>query len=413
MRLFGLLCLLACAPVLANDADALSLADQAPITVERASDWKFFVEAAAGESVRRSDGAVNDSQRVSLDLRLDKTLSPGWRLQIADRLDMNWQNQPERQNGINTLKEAYVSWQPEADRIVDLGRINMRNGVALGYNPTDFFRAGAVRSVVSIDPASLKKNRLGSVMTRGQMLWANGSLTALYSPKLEQQRSGEAFSPDFGATNKNNRWLLSLSQRISESINPQWLVYGEEGMPPQIGFNLSALANDSTIVYVEWAGGRSRSQLSQALGSQGNTAFHNLASLGLTHTTANKLSLTLEYEFNSAALDRQQWDTLGKTTPAAYGQYRAWAQDAQELATKKAVLFYATWQDMMINNFDLTLMTRFNVADHSRLSWVEGRYHLDRTDVALQWQVNSGEARTEFGAAPQSKGWQLVTQYFF
>ena len=46
------------------------------------------------------------------------------------------------------------------------GRINVRNGAALGYNPTDFFRSGALRSVVSIDPNSLRENRLGTVMLR-------------------------------------------------------------------------------------------------------------------------------------------------------------------------------------------------------------------------------------------------------
>ena len=54
------------------------------------------------------------------------------------------------------------------DTLIDLGRINVRNGVALGYNPTDYFRAGAVRAAVSVSPASLKENRQGSVMLRGQ-----------------------------------------------------------------------------------------------------------------------------------------------------------------------------------------------------------------------------------------------------
>ena len=73
---------------------------------------------------------------------------------FADRLDMNRMDGISGNRDINTLKEAYLSWQAQPDRVADLGRINARNGVALGYNPTDYFRAGALRSTVSIDPAS-------------------------------------------------------------------------------------------------------------------------------------------------------------------------------------------------------------------------------------------------------------------
>jgi hypothetical protein len=413
MRCFGIVCLLVCVPALANDLDALSLADQAPTTVERTSYWQAFAEVALGESTRRSGGGAKDVQRLSLDIRLDKPLAPGWRIQFADRLDMNWQNKQSDQDQVNTLKEAYVSWQAAEGRIVDAGRINVRNGVALGYNPTDFFRGSAVRSVVSVDPASLKKNRLGSVMARGQMFWEQGSLTALYSPKIKKDPSDGAFNPDFGSTNNQDRWLFAVSQRLSENISPQWLVYHEQGAPPQFGLNLAVLANNATIVFVEWAGGRSGSQLSQAFGDQDDKKFHNRSSIGMTYTAPNKLSLTLEYETNNAALDRETWDRLGRTNLPAYGRYRQWAQDAQELPTRQAILAYAAWQDIMVNNFDLNFMQRFSVADRSRLIWIEGRYHFDRMDLALQWQVNRGHALSEFGATPQRRAWQVLMRYFF
>jgi hypothetical protein len=255
-QLLGLLCVLVAAPAWANDADALLLADQAPTKVERASEWQVFIESALGEATQRNSGATMRTPRLSLDIKLDTSLSRSWRFQFADRLDMNWQDEPQRQHSVNTLKETYMSWQPEESWIVDLGRINVRNGVATGYNPTDFFRDGAVRSVVSVDPASLKRNRLGGVMLRGQTLWTDGSLTALYSPKLAQAANDRAFSPDFGATNNRNRWLLTISQQLSDRINPQWLIYGQDHMPPQLGFNLTTLVSDATVTYVEWSGGR-------------------------------------------------------------------------------------------------------------------------------------------------------------
>jgi hypothetical protein len=405
--------LLAAVPALADDTDALMLADKAPDKVEAASDWRWFAEGALGQSFPRNGSATVFNQRLSFDVQLDKSVAPGWRAVLADRLDLNWQDQPSRQNGVNTLKEAYLSWQAQQNQIVDLGRINARYGVATGYNPTDFFRAGAIRSIVSVDPGSLKKNRLGSMMLRGQTLWTGGSLTALYSPKLAEQPSDAPFSPDFGATNNQNRWLLSASQKLTESLNPQWLIYGENSQSPQLGFNLTTLVDDATVAFVEWSGGRSRSQLSQALNSADDSAFRNRLATGLTYTTSNKLSVTLEYDYNGAALDEANWNALMRGSPAVYGQYRNWAQYMQDLPTKQAVFLYASWQDAMINHLDLSAMLRFNVADHSRLNWLEARYHWEHVDLAMQWQVNSGSAGSEFGAASQQRAWQALLGYYF
>lgn len=398
----------------AQDADdaALLLADQAQPEVQRASNWQVFVEAAAGPATLR-DGSTIDLQRLSLDVQFDKVFAPGWRAVFADRLDMNWRSQPVRQNAINTLKEAYLSWQVREDQLFDVGRINARLGVATGYNPTDYFRAGANRSIVSADPASLKKNRLGSVMLRGQTLWAGGSLSAAVSPKLASQSNPAALNPDIGATNNRNRWVLAASHQFLEGFNPQWLLYGEESRSPQLGINFSTLVNDATVAYVEWSGGRSPSLLSQALNREDDIAFRNRLAAGLTYTTSNKLSLTAEYQYSGAGLHDAEWKALPRTAPATYGLYRGFAQTMQDMPTRQALFFYGSWQDAMIHHLDLNAMLRYNLADHSRLNWLEARYHWDRAEVALQWQVNSGDAASEFGAAAQRRTVQVLVRYFF
>jgi hypothetical protein len=400
-------------PALADDADALLLADTGSSKVKVASDWQWYAEAALGQSTPRNGSAATSNQRLSLDMQFDKTFAPSWRAVMADRLDVNWPAQVADQHGINTLKEAYLSWQLQDDRMVDLGRVNARYGVATGYNPTDFFRTAAIRSLVSVDPGSLKKNRMGSAMLRGQALWSGGSLTALYSPKLADQPDAAAFSADFGATNNQPRWLLSASQQLTQNLNPQWLIFGAEGQSPQLGFNLTTLLGDASVAFVEWSGGRSRTQSSQALQTAGDSAFRNRLATGATYTAQNKLSLTLEYEYNGAALGEADWNALMRGSPVVYGQYRNWVQYMQELPTQQAVFLYAGWQDAMINRLDLSAMLRFNVADQSRLSWLEARYHWDRVDLALQWQLNSGNAGSEYGAAPQRTAWQALVRYYF
>ncbi|MDP2367020.1 hypothetical protein [Rhodoferax sp.] len=396
-----------------DDTDALRLADAAPRHVETTKEWQWYAEGALGQTTQRHGGGTTVNQRLSFDVQFDKSLAPHWRAVLANRLDVNWSAPSGQPRSINTLKEAYLSWQARDDRLVDIGRINARYGVATGYNPTDFLRAGAIRSLVSVDPGSLKKNRLGSVMLRGQALWRGGSLTALVSPKLADQASAEPFSPDFGATNAQHRWLLAASQQVTENLNPQWLAYGGQGQATQLGFNLTTLMGDASVAFVEWSGGRSRSQYAQALATPDDTAWRNRLATGLSYTTASKLSLTLEYHHNSAALSKANWSALMRGPPAAYLRYRQWTQRAQELPTQQGLGMYALWQDALLQRLDLNAMLRHNLADRSRLAWLEARYHLDHADLALQWQVQSGKAGSEYGAPAQRRAWRGVVRYYF
>ena len=414
MRCILFALVVATAPALADDEDAaaLSLADRTVTTTQHGSDWRVFTEAALRGSTQQGTGAQQRAERLSFDVHYDKVFAPGWRAVFADRLDLNWRGGLSGENSVNTLKEAYLSWQPSADRIADLGRINVRNGAALGYNPTDYFRAGAVRSIVSIDPASLRENRLGSAMLRGQTLWADGSLTGLYSPRLANQPNDGAFSPDFGATNQRDRWLVSLSHKLFEGVSPQWLAYGGAGQPPQFGLNFTALLNDATVGNVEWSAGRAPSLVSQALMRPDDTVYRSRLATGLTYTTSRKLSLTLEYEYNGAGLDQAGWSSLRHGSPAAYASYRVFAANIQDLPTRQNIFLYATWQDALINHLDITAMVRRDVVDQSRLLWLEGRYHWPRIDLALQRQLDSGQPGSNFGSLPDRRILQIVVRYF-
>lgn len=401
-----------------QDLDALNLADAAPKTTESASDWKIFVEGAYGGFEMRGSDSEQESHRVSFDVAYDKTFAPGWRFVFADRLDMAWPAQVGDQHSINTFTDAYLSWQAQPSTIIDFGRINVRYGVANGYDPTDFFKTGALRSIVSVDPISLKENRQGSVMLRAQELWDSGSVTAIFSPKLTDTPNYDGLYPGWDATNDQNRVLVAISQKVSANLNPQFLIFKEDGESTQLGFNLTHLLNDSTVAFVEWSGGRSSSLLSQAFSQQGiapagDEQFHNHLSTGLTYTTSNKISLTGEYEYNGGGLDQDDWNNFGHGSPLLYGAYRNWLQFVQESPTKQSWMLYANWQDAFINHLDFSLMERYDAADYSRLSWLEARYHFSHSEFALQWQRYSGQPLSDYGAAAQAQSWQALARYYF
>ncbi len=422
--LSGVLMLLASPVIAANSVedDALMLADTtAEVPIQAKSDWRAFAEMSLGRvSLNQANAPVASAstQRYSLDVMLDKKITPALRAVFSDRLDVSHQSGATGQQSdtINTLKEAYLSWQPQSDRVLDVGRVNARYGVAQGYNPTDFLREGANRSIVSVDPSSIRENRLGTAMLRGQMLWSGGAMTALVAPKLAEQPNNSAWSADLGSTNNRTRWLVAASQQLAEGFNPQVIVFGDDHQPVQLGFNVATLLNDSTVAHIEWSGGRGLSQWARALaplnGLADDTAFRNQVAAGFTVTNARKMSLTAEYHYNGAALDKAGWNALRAGSAQAYGLYRLDVQNRLELVSRQAAYLRATWQDAFVNKLDLAAMVRVNADDHSHLTWLEARYRWDRAELAMQWQLNSGHATSDYGALTPRRNFQVQARYF-
>ena len=401
------------APSSAADDAALELADQSPTETRPARTWRLYGEAAASRGWFGAPAATGNGIRGSLDFRYDGTLAPGLRGVLSDRIDLVHDYAMSAERNVNALREAYLSWQARPDLIVDLGRVNVRHGAAWGYNPTDFFRGGALRSVVSPDPASLRENRLGTVVLQAQKIWSDDSLSALVSPKLASTPSDATFSPDLGSTNARNRWLLAASHRFGEGFNPQLLLYGGQDTPTQIGANLSGLLNQATVGFLEFSSGKGRSLRAQGLSLAASEPWQQRAALGLTVTTAFNLSMTAEADFNSSAPDRAQWDALRAMDPGAPLKLLRTAQTLQELPVRRAAFFYATWRDLLIRRLDLSGFVRLDVVTRSRAQWLETRYHWDRADLALQWQLYSGSSRSIYGSVPQKRAIEVSMRAFF
>jgi hypothetical protein len=395
-----------------DDAAALALGAATPTpaaTVARST--MLTVEGAFTEAAQQDAGETS-LQRLSLDGRFDGSFAPGFRAIVAERIDSDWSGSLGGNQEVGTLKEAYVSWQPFTGTLADAGRINARQGVAFGYNPTDFFRADAIRSLVSLDPDSLRDNRLGTVMLRGEELWSTGAITAAYAPRLTEQSSAGALDPDWGATNSRGRWLICASQQLAPGWMPQWLLFSGDGQSPQAGMDITAALGSATVAYLEVSAGRSATLLAQALDQPERSTLRSRASTGVTYSTASKLSLTVEYEYNGTGLSSGKWSRLAASNPQDYGRYREFALLQQDLPTQSNVFGYASWQDLVFRHLDLTAFLRVDLVDHSKLPWFELRRHWTAVDLALRWTDVQGSAVSDFGASTERQTWQLVLDYY-
>jgi hypothetical protein len=331
--------------------------------------------------------------------------APNWRFALSDRLDVNWPAQSGDEHAINTIQEAYVTRKFGQSTLVDLGRINVRNGVAASYNPTDYFKTGALRSITLLDPATLKDYRQGSVMVQGKTLWDSGSLTALYSPKLSDHANSGAFDPNLGGTNASGRFLVTLNQTIFADVTSQFLLFKESRQEAEVGFNLTGLIGKATVLNLEWSGGRRASGLTQALASQGlettdDSAFRSKFAVSATHTASKKISITAEIDYNESGMQREQWDALRAGPLLSYNIYNSWALSQQELPTRKSAFLYLVWRDALINRLDLTALQRRDLVDGSRMMWMEARYRGSDSQWAIQFERDNGDVGSVFGSQP-------------
>lgn len=402
-------------PAKPDDASALGLQSDEPEKLPAASSQtQLFIEGAAGYADRRYGMGGRGVSRAAIDLRTSFPLSPSVRGTLSGRFDATKPADPRLDGPIASVREAYAGWQNEAaTQVVEIGRINIRQGPGYGYNPTDFLRDNSLRTLTTADPFQLRENRMGSVMLRAQRLWTGGSVDFVYSPELSETRSTNGVSFDLGSTNARDRGMVALNTRWSETLNSQLSLYREAGTPLRLGVSGTALLSQSLVAHGELTTSRESSLLSRALGRPDALRTKQRVTAGLTYTTPFQLSLTVEYEGNGFAVARADSRAIQQAGPQVWSAYYLQALSLQETASRHAALLYATQRDLGLKNLDLTVILRANVTDKSRMTWIDLKYRMDKVDLALQYQHNGGSLGTEFGSAVNRQLTSVVAKLYF
>jgi len=94
----------------------------------------------------------------------------------------------EDEQSIN-IKELYYKGEFSPKNIYEIGRMNVKEGVGRGYNPSDFFK-GSTSLTLSSDPKEIRENRLGSVMVQNTLFFDDFTLKSIYSPKISVDADG-------------------------------------------------------------------------------------------------------------------------------------------------------------------------------------------------------------------------------
>jgi len=443
-----------------QDLDLIPSEAQSAPTVESAkaesstagAAHRIYLENALSWSEPRNDQLValpapppRWQERLFLDVRKSWRLASEFQLTYSGRLNLRAEEGldfPTHENVINDLREAYASWEPHERTFIDAGRINLKSGVALGFNPTDYFKTRAVVAPLSADPAELRDDRLGTLLIRAQQIWEGASLTAAFAPAvsnkspLYQSATLPSFDPMFDRTNANNRFLLKGSLALGD-LSPEVLLYRESN-ETRFGLNMAQSVGQSTIIYGEWSGGRRTPLIDDALrfGRATGTLpangprtpsplpedprrnFRSELALGGSYTTATKITFNLEFHFEQAGLSRADWNNWFSAGQGSSGAtpiarelwfFRGYALDQQEPISRNSLFLRADWVDAFIPKLELSGFANADLLDGSGRIQLAADYYL--SDV---WTIgglaiaNFGGRHSDFGSL--SPGWSVLVK---
>ncbi len=377
-----------------------------------------------------ADGWEN---RTSVDGLGNWEFSPRLSASLSDRLDLEEQkfsDAPSKRVFHNDFLEGYLAWEPLPQLYAEAGRINLRNGVALGFNPVDFFKTRTGIDLSSADPSTIRNNRLGAVMARLQYLWDGGAVSLAAAPRLEApsplaSAQSDGFNGRFDRTNSADRYLLSLSASVGD-LSPRVFAEHESGST-RYGFDLSHAIGQSIVVYAEWAGGEQGSVAQRAVdfgqstgtlpqaapvlqGAAAGNAFRNDVAAGGSWTAQSAFSVNLEYHYHQSGYTRQDWRhafLLGGMQPATIGEefwYVREYANAQEEPMSRGQWFVRLDQtDAFIRNLELSGFAFVNAGDGSVFGQLSANYDwTNHWSFAAYASGTPGSSRSEYGSLPQA-----------
>ena len=387
-------------------------------------------------------------ERLLLDARDSWEVGRTTRFIFSDRLNLRDESDlsfPDQESIVNDLREAYVEWRPADQTYLAFGRINLKSGIALGYNPTDYFKARTVSEPLSADPTVLREDRLGTVMLRLQHIGRGGSFTLAFAPRLQRQSpiysntALPSWNPMLSRTNSDNRLLLKGTIDLSPDLSPEVLVY-HDSLATRVGLNLSMTLGQSVVGYVEESAARERDLIAQALDfghatdalpagapdepppSPGSSLKNELA-VGASYTTPGRVTWNFEYHLDQAgftARDWNRWFAIGgaPTAPPALTNelwyIRGYALDQQEQLTEQAAFVRADWTDAFGLDLELSGFVSVDLRDGSGQAQGEADYYLsDAWTLGLLAAGDFGSPRSDFGSLSTAYSVLLSVRRYF
>lgn len=372
------------------------------------SEWRLRLEAGGdiGAGLRQTNTAV--------DAAGSQSLSPGVTAIVSARLDFDYFSTQGHSTDTWrwSLREAYLRLASEKAWL-ELGRINLRPGVALGYNPSDFYREGALLAIRTQDPQRQRESRLGAVQLRAGTTVAAGDLAISASPSLDAPHASSWYSPGWGAVN-GGRSQVGLQWTLPRwrGLFTQWLWQRRGDGRVSQGLNANIGLGDAWVAHAEWAASSRTPWLAQARPDADGAGERRVQqwALGATLSTASRMQWGLEWQHNGAGLSASEWrGAWQQADDAGIGRVREASARQGDPLGRDGLLLSLRIDRAGLRDADLACLWHLDMGDRSQMHWCEWRLKQETTEWSLALTHFQGAQRSAYGAAPSP--WALALRW--
>lgn len=403
------------APAVADEVDPAQFSAAPEVDVPK----PWGLRAIAGPEWQQSrnvpDGVAG---RSAIDLRHEFTLGADWRGVLSNRLEST--HGPHGvHHSTHALREAYVTRAVNARWFVDIGRVNVRSGVGLGYNPTDWLRGSVLATPTNQNSASARENRLGAVMLRMQHVTDSGSMHFAYAPQLTSDADAPmaSWGLNLARGNAGHAFQWRWAPRMSETLSLDVIALARSDQPFEVGANLSAVLTPSVVAHAEVS--VSRRPRAGPEGGPTHKGFAPRAALGLSWTLPTGATVGMEYQHAGDALSGADWNRLRRRIdPAALRAIGTWRSErarTQDPLLRSGWFARLQWNDVLRDGrYDFGAFVRLNPHDRSRLWQVSGAWHITPAfSLRLTASGVQGALNTEYGGRTLQRYLWIGGEVFF
>lgn len=337
------------------------------------------------------------------------------------------------------VQELAFSYTPSPQVRFELGRINIRNGVAVGYNPTDWFKDNSLITTDSAAPADRREERLGVLALTGSASLGSTLLQFGYRPGIDYDAESITSDRDnFGLglhrTNPTDAFFIKATPNLGGNLSVTGNVLVDDGHFGA-GFEISGTIGDNLVLYGEMFGQDRLSLASEALaGGIGSTGFREelgvdddetwelQAALGVnwalpqSFVGTRDISVAFEYHLNTAGLSGSGIDDLADAAGAdlaAAGAVYGVASRRQEPLARDQLFSRLAWNDFW-GDSDLSALGFYVPADGSGLVQISADVPMGQNTVLnLRGISTFGDDTSIYGANPTRRSVQLGLTYVF
>ncbi len=325
------------------------------------------------------------------------------------------------------IKELYYKGNFADNSFYEIGRINIKEGISRGFNPTDYFK-GSHSLTQSSDPKERKDNRLGALLFSETMFLDKFTLKAIYSPKISVGKNNlfgdtKYIGLHLDETNYVDRGTLFVDYNKFKDVSSSMILHLNED-DLNFGINVSYVYQD-WIFYLENSLKRSKNNINKVIDKMQlhpdvvaafseDKLYIDQATVGFNYTSDSNIITTLEYIYNGGGLDSDGWDdwfSLSEIHPQV-GAIRSGILENEALLSRHSLFLLSRASDIK-TNLDATALAWINPYDGSTLSQIGLEYAYDDLQTNIFLKNYRGKENSEYGSSQNDYELLIEAEYFF